>query len=112
MAVVVRYVCTRDGAMFEDRKQANAHDRMLESIERLRELIEASAVAGLDERLAEGLAEHLVRHKDQVLAALRGSSSADGAGEEPAAATADEPAAEEDGSTSRPGGGRRRGKVA
>ena len=75
MAVVVRYMCTRDGKMFEDRKQANAHDKMLESVELLRDLIEASAVAGVDENLADELAYYLVSNKDETMAALRGQSA-------------------------------------
>lgn len=75
MAVVVRYMCTRDGKMFEDRKQANAHDKMLESVELLRDLIEASAVAGVNEDLADELAYYLVNNKDETMAALRGQST-------------------------------------
>jgi len=114
VAVVVRFMCTRDGAMFEDRKQAVAHDRMLESVERLRELIEASAIKGVSEELADQLAYYLVQNKDKTLGALKGAGAASESASAEGEAAADDAAPEEEAeSEAEPKGGRKRkGRVA
>ena len=76
MAVAIMYMCTRDGTLFKDRREANAHDKMLEAAELLQELIAASEVAGVDDELAEALAHYLVQQKDDTLRALKLVSSA------------------------------------
>lgn len=42
MAVIAVWKCDRDGSMFEDKKLADAHDKMLELAESITRLIEAN----------------------------------------------------------------------
>ena len=52
MAVIAVWKCTRDGSMHEDKKVAEAHDKMLELAANLTALIEAE-INGIDESHAE-----------------------------------------------------------
>lgn len=96
MAVVVLYMSTRDGKLFKDRREANAHDKMLEAVELLQELIAASGVEGIDEETADALAFYLVGEKDRTVGALKlvsSAATADAAvGEAPEAAQAEKEA--------------------
>ncbi len=71
MAVIAMWKCDRDGAMFEDKKSADAHDKMLELGEVFTRLLE-QVVPGVDEAKAEEFGLIMARHKEQVIAACKG----------------------------------------
>lgn len=75
MAVIAMWKCDRDGSMFENKKDADAYDKMLELGEGFAAFIE-SQVEGVDEALAENIGLALARHKDRVVAACKGKTEA------------------------------------
>lgn len=75
MAVVARWLCDRDGSMFEDKKEADAYDKMLELAEQFTQLVE-SQIKGVDEKSAEAFGLLLAKHKDIVMQACKGKPEA------------------------------------
>ena len=75
MAVIAMWKCDRDGAMFDDKKAADAHDKMLELGEVFTHLLE-KVIPGVDERKAEEFGLILARHKEQVILACKGKVDA------------------------------------
>ena len=71
MAVIAMWKCDRDGAMFEDKKSADEHDKMLELGEVFTRLLE-QVIPGVDEAKAEEFGLIMARHKEQVIAACKG----------------------------------------
>lgn len=71
MAVIAVWKCTRDGAMFEDKKAAEAHDKMLELAANITTLIE-SEVKGVDEQAAEEIGLMLAKRRDVLAKACKG----------------------------------------
>lgn len=71
MPVIAMWKCDRDGAMFENKKDADAHDKMLELGEYFTALIE-SQIGGVDEAKAESFGLLLAKNKDVLLQALKG----------------------------------------
>ena len=71
MPVIAMWKCDRDGAMFENKKDADAHDKMLELGEYFTALIE-SRLEGVDEAKTEALGLLLAKNKDLLLQALKG----------------------------------------
>lgn len=71
MAVVAVWKCDRDGSMFEDKKAADEHDKMLELAECITQLIEAE-VKGVSEADAESIGLLLARRKDDLAKACKG----------------------------------------
>lgn len=70
MAVVTVWKCDRDGSMFEDKKTADEHDKMLELAECISQLIEAEAK--VSEADAERIGLLLARRKDDLAKACKG----------------------------------------
>ena len=71
MAVVAMWKCDRDNTMFDDKKQADAYDKMLELAEQFTALLE-SQVEGVDEKSAEAFGLLLAKNKEQVMTACKG----------------------------------------
>mgnify|MGYP003384753459 FL=1 len=75
MAVVAIWKCDRDGSMFEDKKQADAYDKMLELGEQFAALLE-SQIEGIDEKSAEAFGLLLAKNKELIVQACKGKSDA------------------------------------
>lgn len=72
MAVIPMWQCDRDGSMFTNKKDADAHDKMLELAESFMALIEKH-VDGINENQAEAIGLLLSKNKDSVIAACKGN---------------------------------------
>lgn len=75
MAVIAMWKCDRDGAMFEDKKSAEEHDKMLELGDVFTRLLE-KVVPEIDEAKAEEFGLILARNKEQVMLACKGKIEA------------------------------------
>jgi hypothetical protein len=75
MGVIAMWKCDRDGAMFDDRKAAEEHDKMLELGEVFTRLLER-VIPGIDEAKAEEFGLILARNKEQVVLACKGKVEA------------------------------------
>ena len=71
MAVVAVWKCTRDGAMFDDKKEAEMHDKMLELAANLTSLIERE-IRGVDEKMAEEIGLMLAKRSEVLAKACKG----------------------------------------
>ncbi|WP_041523982.1 YebG family protein [Gilvimarinus agarilyticus] len=71
MAVVAVWKCDRDGKMFDDKKAAEAHDKMLELAANITELIETS-VKGISEEHSEAIGLLLAGKSEQLAKACKG----------------------------------------
>lgn len=67
--------CDRDDTMFDDKKAADAYDKMLELGEVFTRLLE-QVVPGVDESKAEEFGLILARNKEQVVLACKGKIEA------------------------------------
>lgn len=72
MAVVAMWQCDRDGSMFDNKKEADAYDKMLELAEQFTALLE-NQVANIDEKAAEQFGLLLATNKELVAQACKGS---------------------------------------
>jgi len=75
MAVIAMWKCDRDGAMFDDKKAAEEHDKMLELGDVFTRLLE-QVIPGVDESKAEEFGLILARNKEQVMLACKGKIEA------------------------------------
>ena len=71
MAVIPKWMCDRDNSMHDSKKDADAHDKMLELAEEFTALLE-DKVKGIDEKQAEEFGLFLARNKDKVIRACKG----------------------------------------
>ncbi len=71
MTVIAMWKCDRDNSMFENRKEADAHDRMLELGEQFSRLLE-QVIPQVDEKAAEEFGLVLARNKELVIQACKG----------------------------------------
>ena len=71
MAVVAMWKCDRDDSMFENKKEADAYDKMLELAEAFTAMLEKQA-GSINEQDAEQLGLLLSKHKDQLISACKG----------------------------------------
>ena len=71
MAVIAKWMCDRDNSMHSSKKEADAHDKMLELAEAFTALLE-NRVKSVDEKQAEEFGLFLARNKDRVIQACRG----------------------------------------
>lgn len=93
MAVVAMWKCDRDNSMFENKKDADAYDKMLELAEGFTALLEKHA-GSINEHDAEQLGLLLSKHKDQLISACKGKPEVlFDFGEEPGASNVTELAA-------------------
>jgi dsDNA-binding SOS-regulon protein len=63
--------CDRDDAMFDSKKDADAHDKMLELAENFSLLLEQQ-IANISEQDAENIGLLLSKNRDAVIAACKG----------------------------------------
>lgn len=75
MAVIAVWKCDRDGSMFEDKKLADAHDKMLELAESITRLIEAN-VPSVSEDDVEAIGLLLAKRSDDLVKACKGKPQA------------------------------------
>jgi len=71
MAVIAVWKCTRDGAMFDDKKEAEMHDKMLELAANITTLIERE-IKGVDEKMAEEIGLMLAKRSEVLAKACKG----------------------------------------
>lgn len=71
MAVVAMWKCDRDKAMFDNKKDADAHDKMLELAEHFSLFLEKH-LDGISEQDAENIGLLLSKSKDVLVAACKG----------------------------------------
>ena len=74
MAVVAVWKCDRDGAMFDNKKDAEEHDKMLELAANITYLIEQHL--DIDEKRSEAIGLLLAERRDQLAAACKGKPNA------------------------------------
>jgi len=75
MAVIAMWKCDRDGSMFEDKKAADEHDKMLELGEVFTRLLQ-KVIPDVDELKAEEFGLIMARNKEQVMLACKGKIDA------------------------------------
>lgn len=71
MAVIAKWMCDRDNSMFDSKKEADAHDKMLELAEQLSSLLQAK-VSGVSDTDAEEFGIFLARNKEVLAKAIKG----------------------------------------
>ncbi len=71
MAVVAMWKCDRDDTMFDNKKDADAHDKMLELAENF-SLLLSRKIDGIDELNAENIGLLLSQNKHILIAACKG----------------------------------------
>lgn len=71
MAVVAIWKCDRDNTMYENKKDADAHDKMLELAESI-SLFLGKQIEGISEENAENIGLLLSKNKDVLIAACKG----------------------------------------
>jgi len=71
MAVIAVWKCDRDGKMFDDKKAAEAHDKMLELAANITQLIE-DAIEGISETHSEAIGLLLAERSDLLAKACKG----------------------------------------
>ena len=71
MAVVAVWKCDRDGKMFDDKKAAEAHDKMLELAANITDLIENS-IPGISEEHSEAIGLLLASKSETLAKACKG----------------------------------------
>jgi dsDNA-binding SOS-regulon protein len=75
MAVIAVWKCDRDGAMFDDKKAAEEHDKMLELAESIAGLLNRN-IAEISEELSQEVGILLARHRDELAKACKGKPEA------------------------------------
>jgi dsDNA-binding SOS-regulon protein len=71
MAVVAKWMCDRDNSMFDNKKDADAYDKMLELAEGFSALLQQH-IPSVDESKAEEFGIFLAKNKDAVMQACKG----------------------------------------
>ncbi|MFV8783741.1 YebG family protein [Microbulbifer sp. SA54] len=71
MAVVAVWKCDRDGAMFDNKKDAEEHDKMLELAANITALIERH-VEGVSEEASEEIGLMLAKRREVLARACKG----------------------------------------
>ncbi|MCG8563849.1 MAG: YebG family protein [Desulfobacterales bacterium] len=75
MAVIVKYIVVRDGEekmTFATKKEADAHDKMLDIADNVFDFLDASDLK-LDEELMESVSLLMAQRRDEVIPLLKGS---------------------------------------
>ena len=75
MAVVAKWMCDRDNTMFDSKKEADAHDKMLELAEQFTALLQRE-ISDVNEAQAEDFGILLARHKELLMQACKGKVDA------------------------------------
>lgn len=71
MAVVAVWKCDRDGAMFDNKKDAEEHDKMLELAANITSLIERH-IDGISEQAGEEIGLLLAKRREDLAKACKG----------------------------------------
>ena len=71
MAVIAVWQCDRDGSMFEDKKQAEEHDKYLELAANITSLIERE-IPGISDQHSEAIGLLLAQRREQLAKACKG----------------------------------------
>ncbi len=71
MAVVAMWKCDRDDSMFDNKKDADAYDKMLELAENFSSLL-SKQIEGISEQDAENIGLLLSKNKNILIAACKG----------------------------------------
>jgi len=71
MAVVAVWKCDRDGAMFDNKKDAEEHDKMLELAANITALIERH-IEGVSEQASEEIGLMLAKRRETLAKACKG----------------------------------------
>ncbi|MEJ2415877.1 MAG: YebG family protein [Exilibacterium sp.] len=71
MAIVAVWKCDRDGSMFDNKKDAEEHDKMLELAANITRLIE-QRIDGIDEQASEKIGLMLARNRETLVKACKG----------------------------------------
>lgn len=71
MGVIAVWKCDRDGAMFDNKKDAEEHDKMLELAANITSLIEQH-IDGIDEGQSEEIGLLLAKRRDNLAKACKG----------------------------------------
>ncbi|GLS28030.1 YebG family protein [Marinibactrum halimedae] len=71
MAVIAVWKCDRDGSMFDDKKDAEAHDKMLELAANITYVIEKN-IQSVSEEDCEAIGLLLAKHSDVLAKACKG----------------------------------------
>ena len=71
MAVIAVWKCDRDGKMFDDKKAAEAHDKMLDLAANITQLIE-DAIEGVSEAHSEAIGLLLAERSELLAKACKG----------------------------------------
>jgi dsDNA-binding SOS-regulon protein len=72
VAVVAMWKCDRDDTMFDNKKDADAHDKMLELAENFSFLL-GKHIEGISEQDAENMGLLLSKNKNILIAACKGN---------------------------------------
>jgi dsDNA-binding SOS-regulon protein len=72
MAVVAMWKCDRDDTMYENKKDADAHDKMLELAESFSMFL-GKHIEGISEKDAENIGLLLSKNKSTLIAACKGN---------------------------------------
>jgi dsDNA-binding SOS-regulon protein len=72
MAVVAMWKCDRDDTMYESKKEADAHDKMLELAESF-SIFLGKKIEGISEKNAEDIGLLLSKNKNVLIAACKGN---------------------------------------
>jgi dsDNA-binding SOS-regulon protein len=72
MAVVAMWKCDRDDTMYENKKDADAHDKMLELAENFSMFL-SKQIDGIAEKDAENIGLLLSKNKNVLIAACKGN---------------------------------------
>lgn len=75
MAVIAVWKCDRDGKMFENKKDAEEYDKMLELAANITALIEGN-IKGIDEKVSEDIGLLLAKNKENLAKACKGKPEA------------------------------------
>ncbi len=75
MGVIAVWKCDRDGAMFDNKKDAEEHDKMLELAANITSLIEQH-IDGLNDSQGEEIGLLLARRRDSLAKACKGKPEA------------------------------------
>ena len=75
MAVLAKWICDRDDSMFDSKKEAEAHDKVLELAEQFTALL-MSKIPEVNEHKAEEFGIFLANNKEAVIEACKGKAEA------------------------------------
>ncbi|MDH5691719.1 MAG: YebG family protein [Gammaproteobacteria bacterium] len=75
MAVIAKWICDRDDSMFDSKKDAEAHDKVLELAEQFTALLRAR-IPNVDGRKAEEFGILLANNREAIIEACKGKVEA------------------------------------